>query len=754
MRPIHRARTARLRHWLPLLGLAGLGCAPGSGPAADAPADPAQPAVAEESEPRHPFLLAHAEDFPALRARVAAAPWRDLARSALIYARDRSFDPSASDFDAKTVMTELCGAIALAYVLDPRPARALKLRATLEQWQGWYQATGDGVVVRWQQAAMVHSILALDVLHDALVPAERVALEQMLDGMIDGWWANLAQDGTPSTPGVVGLWAIYRGDRRRAEEASELFLARVLDGLTPSGVYGSGSGYAWVREGSDRMAKYALVDVLEHTGLRPGLYAEPRLVGLHEWMYRGAYTPRRTNLTFGDSDPSREIEGLFGYLQPYRANKFSAQAGRNAAWVVRDVAASPLFASYVLLDESALFPTPPTSALWGDSASFWEAGAGVDSLMGALWSSRLRGGHSHRDANSVHLYAYGENVLRNSGYCGFGVGVDAVFDWDWIFEATGSNNTVTLDGAEHDDKQAGGVVEGLTAPGFDYAAATSGPALRNATHVRSLWMVHGQPERPGYFVLLDEVAADAPGVVDVNLHPDSAQETVLAANREYQWTVRHFGTRDVHVNLFLATPPASVEVLDGGLCAFDGNEYVGRYLRSHYPTDAAGRRNVLTLVVPHDATRPKPVLTRLQGGGIVTGAALGFGGGRVDYVLESSGGATLPLGNGFFQARGLLVRTGGGQVSEYFARRARAFGDGAAQPRGFEADARVSLHVRGTEVHIVSAGTRVLFHEPGLLGNVFATEAGTVTSAGPGFLEIVLNPGTWAFDLATGATLP
>ena len=63
-------------------------------------------------------------------------------------------------------------------------------------------------------------------------------------------------------------------------------------------------------------------------------------------------------------------------------------------------------------------------------------------------------------------------------------------------EATGSNNTVTLDGAEHDDKEAGGILEGLTAPGFDYAAATSGPALRDATHVRSLWMVHGAPARP------------------------------------------------------------------------------------------------------------------------------------------------------------------------------------------------------------------------------------------------------------------
>jgi hypothetical protein len=273
-------------------------------------------------------------------------------------------------------------------------------------------------------------------------------------------------------------------------------------------------------------------------------------------------------------------------------------------------------------------------------------------------------------------------------------------------------------------------------------------------HLRSLLMVHGEPGRPGYFVLLDEVTADVPGrTVHVNLHPDSARVTTVAAQREYQWAVREFGTSDVQVNLFLATPPASSQLLDGGLCAFDGNEFVGKYLRSTYPTDAQGLRHVVTLVVPHDAGHAKPALTRIQGGGVVSGATLAFGGGVIDYVLESRGTTPIPFGAGFFQAKAVHTRAVAGSASQYFVRAGRGFSDGAAQPRGFESDAALALFARGTEVWVTSAGTRVLFHEPTLVGNVFSTSAGTVTQAGPGFVEIVLAPGSHAFDLDSGAEL-
>lgn len=733
------------------LALAAL-CARGE--AQRAPVTPPQPQTNGPLE--HPFLLVRATDFARLRNKATLSPFSELAQLAQAYAANESFDPTDSDYDAKTKMTDLCGALALAYVLAPAPELLDKLRETLAHWPAFYLASapeGSGTLLRWRQASMTQSILALDVMHDDLAPDEVASFERMFDDMVLQWWDNRDQDGTESTPGVVAVWALYRGLDGLAAEATELYLERLLGSLAPSGVYDSGPGYAWARQGGERLAKYAPIDILEFTGARKDLYSDARLRTLHEWMYRGAFTPLRTNLTFGDSDPSRPIEALLGYHQAYRANRFSAAAGRNAAWVVRDVVPRPLLATFVLVNGTIRQPTAPTSALWGDCASFWEQDAAVDSLMGALWNARSSSSHSHSDVNAVHLYAYGENVLRNSGYCGAGVGIDATFDSSWVLDATDSNNTVTIDGAEHRAKSGGGIVEGFTAPRFDYAAGVSGPALQSGVHTRSLLMVHGEPGLPGYFVLLDEVLADNPGAkVNVNLHPESAAVSTLAPLTEFQSSIQRFGLQPVELTLFLGTKPARVELRDGGLCAFDGNEYVGKYLRSTYVSDVEGRRNVVTLAVPHDAEHPKPVLTRLLGPSY-SGASLRFPGGISDYVLESSDAAPLSLGPAFFQGTALHCRFATG-IRQYFVRAGRILDDGRAQRVGFESDADLSAFVRGTAAYVSSSGATVTFFDPALGGNTFSTPAGAVLGAGAGFVRIALAPGTRGFDLATGALLP
>ncbi|HEX6884612.1 MAG TPA: heparinase II/III family protein [Planctomycetota bacterium] len=654
-------------------------------------------------------------------------------------------------------MTDLCGALALAYVIDPRPELVDKLRETLAHWPTFYRASassGSATAVRWRQSAMIQSIIALDVMHDALAPADLASLEAMLDPMILQWWTNIAQDGTESTPGVVTVWALYKGDAQLTAAASDMYLDRLFGALAPSGVYDAGSGYAWVRQGGDRISKYAPVDILQFTGTDTTLYSDPRLRTLHEWMYSGSFTPRRTNLTFGDTDPSRRIEAQLGYMQPYRANRFSAQAARNAAWVVRDVSPKPLLSNFVLWSEPVATPQPPASTVWKDCATFWEEGASTDSLMGALWNPRSASSHSHRDVNAVHLYAYGENVLRNSGYCGSGEGIDLNFDWSWVNDTAASSNTVTIDSREHDEKFGAGILEGLTASRFDYAAGASGRALDNGSHVRSLLMVHGEPGRPGYFVLLDEVDADdARAEVNVSLHPDSERYTTLAPRREYEWSIQHFGNVDVALTVFLGTKPTSAEVLDGGLCAFDGKEYVGKYLRSTYLTDDAGRENVVTLAVPHAAGAPRPSLTRIVVGDS-SGAHVGFSGGVDDFVLESKGIDPVVVGSSFFLGKAIHCRKIGSATEQYFVRAGRGFDDGGTLRVGFDSDASVTLFVRHREAHVTSSGATVTFFDPALTGNRFSSPVGVARSAGPGFVEVALNPGVHAFDLHTGAVLP
>ena len=132
----------RAPHALPLL-MPLLACGPAS--SHEDVSHPSQPLVFDEQQPSHPSLVVRVADLPALRAKASRSPWREVAQSALNYARNESFDPLASDFDAKTKMTDLCGALALAYVLDPRPLWVGKFRDTLAHWPAFYLASGDGV---------------------------------------------------------------------------------------------------------------------------------------------------------------------------------------------------------------------------------------------------------------------------------------------------------------------------------------------------------------------------------------------------------------------------------------------------------------------------------------------------------------------------------------------------------------------------------------------------------------------------------
>ena len=262
-------------------------------------ATPPPPAAIAEGdvELHHPRLLVRRQDYPLHRANAAKDPWATVAADAIEFAETEVFVASEDEFLMRSQMIDLCEALALAHVLDPRPEFVTKLLETLEHWDHYYLGSpppGEGVLVRWRQSAMVSSILAFDVLYDDIDPETRELLVRRFDEMILRWWNLLAQDGTSSTPGVVAIWALFKGDLALAKETGALYLERVYNNLTPSGVFDAGPGYAWVRQGSDRISKYVPLDVLEHTGLYPDLFRDGALRTLHEWMYGGSFTPRRT----------------------------------------------------------------------------------------------------------------------------------------------------------------------------------------------------------------------------------------------------------------------------------------------------------------------------------------------------------------------------------------------------------------------------------------------------------------------------
>jgi hypothetical protein len=310
-----------------------------------------------------------------------------------------------------------------------------------------------------------------------------------------------------------------------------------------------------------------------------------------------------------------------------------------------------------------------------------------------------------------------------------------------------------IGGVDHQRKSGGGIQEGFTARGFDYAASGSGSALSNGTHTRALVMVHGEPGVPGYFVLLDEIDAEAPGAeARLALHPDSNAFADVVSGMEYESPIGD-AAEQLLVTAFLGTAPSLATLLDGGLCAFDGNEFVGKYLEAVYPTDALGKRNIVTLILPHDEQHAKPVLERLTLAGSYSGARV-TSGQVVDVVVESSGSAPVTLAPASFRGRGLHTRRVQDEVTHYFVRIGREFDDGSLDRCGFSSDSDVSLFVHGTEANVIApADATVVFYDPGIVGATFDTPAGEVLSSEPGRIEIALEPGTHAFDLNTGAVL-
>ena len=213
------------------------------------------------------------------------------------------------------------------------------------------------------------------------------------------------------------------------------------------------------------------------------------------------------------------------------------------------------------------FSSKPTSKVWKNGlASFWENSFSLNSTYGSLWSPVLTDSHSHKDVNSIHLSIYGENILQNSGYSGWGLG--CLNDtWMYIHDTAVSSNTVLTNNKDHVSKQGAGITENILTQYLDYGRADSGSALLNGKHYRNLVSVYPQDSKNSYFILFDEVNARVNTKVNIALHPSSSIYSKVTDKQEYSWIIKNMSPNNVYVNIFLATQPESVEIKNGSLCS-------------------------------------------------------------------------------------------------------------------------------------------------------------------------------------------
>jgi len=552
----------------------------------------------------------------------------------------------------------------------------------------------------------------LDLIHDDLSESDLTRYETSLQEMVEWFWEKMRGWGM-ATFGPRAIWAAYKSEDR-LDEAMQQYRDAVFDQMTNHGVGVNGPEYSHARLNGERTAKYGFMHVAEYTGLDKSFYKDFRLKWYYEWLFSAGCTPFNTFVTFSDSGHGRGFNTFYPQSGAWAAGKFSTLAAEYAAH--RVASAQPRYPSDLLvycIAEPLPEKRTPQSRLWQDGgALFYEKNDTQDALLGALWNVHAPS-HSHRDANAIYLAGYGEHLLINSGYNGYGNDSEG-FPCAYISDTAESSNTLLINNQNHLEKGADGLIEGLLTDHINYACGLADRAFEgNAQHKRALIFIPPQDNTPGYYLLIDQVE-NTNQPINLALHPASANVDTLSPNTEYTWNVKSRKETDTFLTLYLGTEPQAVELKDGALAGW-GKCFVGKYLYATYTNSP-----IITVLFPHNEIHGKAQMTRTE-----NGVQIQHTNGVIDQVTHNS-----------------FVRHNN-KHTFYFAKQSTVFQDGDI---GFSSDKPITLCMQGQTGHIVSPGTAVTFHHPNVQkvkidGETFASEN---TSNG---MRVIVPQGTCKIEL-------
>ena len=649
----------------------------------------------------HPFLICQKSEYKTLQERATQEPWKDFAAEARNVVTIVTYNPQDPVSRSGTHIRDIMGSSALLYIIDSenRDTHRKCITDILDQWPQFAKDVADKWDAggnRWgatvpPSSGFFNTVIALDVIHDDLDESDLQRYEQSLAEMADWFWAEM-RGWAMATYGPRAIWAAYKNEDR-LKEALTQYRDGVFEQMTQHGVGRNGPEYSHARLNGERTAKYGFMHIAEYTGLDKSFYRDFRLKWYYEWLFSAGCSPFHTFPTFSDSGHGRGFNSFYPQSGAWAAHKFSPLAAQYAAH--RIAGANPRFPSDLLiycLAEPLPKPRIPASHLWPDGgALFYEHTDSSDALMGSLWNVS-EPSHAHRDANAIYLAGYGEHLLLNSGYNGYGNDSQG-FPWSYIHDTAESSNTLLVNNQNHLEKGADGITEGLITNGLDYACGLANRAFEdNTQHLRSLVFIHPQDGAPGYFLLIDEVE-NTPDPISIALHPASANVETIHPNEHYTWNVRSQKETDTYLTTYLATAPQNVELKDGALAGW-GKCFVGKYLYATY-----ANAPIATILFPHNAEHPCATISRANNATLIEHA---------NAVTD-----TISLSGEQLKGPACLFRRINNEHHFYFARRATHFHDDTI---GFDADKPVTLFMRGKTGHIVSPGTEVTFHHPNITG--------------------------------------
>ena len=692
--------------------------------------------------------------------------WQDMKADAIISSNSLSYDTGISGFGERNYrLRDVASTNALAYILDPanRSTYLQRIRDNLLVGLQDITSTHNGNTA-WEyhvpMGGMIYdAILALDVIRydPGLSTANRNQIESYLDTAV-----NLVRTSVwhPNGQTVRSMWDLYQGDTSGFLSWKNSHDSGLLSQFTAGGVVIPGPNYAAARLSSVyAQAKSMYLDVLEIQGYQE-YYSNPELQNGYEYIYGYSHSPFGRGLTFGDAVDYSVLyafssSGLVDNPPILRADRFSEEAGKYAAWQILQggFTSSPRSPRGRIINYATM--TGPTtteyelapSRIFDAYAGFIENRQSLNALFGGLLSLTESEAHSHKEANAIALGAYGEHVLRNAGYNGWGNG-SGLASWNWINNTAESGNTVIINGANHVSKTSGGIVKGMVGNAVEFARGDSGNALSNGEHLRDMLFIQPGNGAEGYWLIADHVTPITPGQpVQAFWHPNADTLQTLTANQKYLSDVtdgpRNYGTNQVKLTTFLATPPVSTQVKRTTLAnrsySFDAD-----YLAATYHT-STGSADTLTVFFPSDQDHDTGGMARIAYG-LYTGATVTQGN-VVDTALTSNGNGTGNISGVSFRGEDVVYRTVDNALEWYFVGEGNIFNDGAAQRSGFQSTLDVTVFLDSNQGNIISPGTNITIYEPDLSSILLDAQMVTPIAQGSGWLSFFVPVGSHDLEL-------
>ena len=683
--------------------------------------------IPREKETNHPFLIVTKDMYNELREKADIEPWKSMKEDAISRANNSI---SSNHYGS---LQKYVGAVALAYILDDskKEIYANKVRdvilnrfSTLD-----IQQSSDWGKVVPNLGAFFSAILALDIVYDSLSLEDIIKCEDLISERI--FRVNRTGSWKTARYGTHGTWDIYKGDRTSKDDT---YYYALINQITPDGVSPVTNTYAWSRVGGgdSRVSKSGYMDVLEFTGIDKRYYSNERIQKFMRWQFGSSINPAKELAIFGDMLPTESVGNSMLYR---RVVNFDNEAAGYASWFLEGSQPIGHILTYIVPKEKLPPPVLPTSKIYENGGAFFRDPVDTNyGLQGVLYNITSQNEwHTHNEVNGLSLSGLGNRLLVNGGRLGAPT------------RAAKLNNTLTINGENHNSFTGGGITDGFTSEGIDYARGDDRDAIRFTSHYRDLILVHTTSSTPGYFIVNDRIeASNISDKIKIYFHPSSEKEVnITEAKREYTAPIDHKASIPLtKATFYYLTPPNEVNI-EKSISAVQ-DRYPGypehNRLESVYSLENESlNKSISTLIFPNSNLVSKPNFEKIQSDNF-DGIKFSVNS-YTDYIISSK---KKSVEVDTFSASGDFIwcRKKSDNVNSFFVDSGTYFSHN--NNFGFESDSPVTIYLKDSKGVIISKGAKIKLNGSNFSSISFDSTV-KVLSQSENHIEVELGSGTFKF---------